>query len=114
MSLPPELAQVDEELARIKDEKSKAASAQEFEEAARLRDREKELSSKRDELEASWRENTDKAVTVVTDKDVADVVSDINAAFIRHKQSVQVLYQCRFSRTGMSYYPDKLPPVYGK
>ena len=21
---------------------------------------------------------------------------------------------CRFSRTGMSYYPDKLPPVYGK
>ena len=77
MSLPPELAQVDEELARIKDEKSKAASAQEFEEAARLRDREKELASKRDELEASWRENTDKAVTVVTDKDVADVVSDI-------------------------------------
>ena len=76
-SLPPELAQVDEELARVKDEKAQAASAQEFEEAARLRDREKELSAKRDELEAAWRERLDANVVVVDEDDIADVVSEI-------------------------------------
>ena len=76
-SLPPELAQVDEELARVKDEKAQAASAQEFEEAARLRDREKELASKRDELEAAWRERLDANVVVVDEADIADVVSEI-------------------------------------
>ncbi len=78
MSLPPELAQVDEELARIKDEKSKAAAAQEFEEAARLRDKEKALTSQREELEAQWREKMDANVVVVGESDIADVVSDIS------------------------------------
>ena len=77
MSLPPELAKADEELARIKDEKAKAASAQEFEEAARLRDREKELTEKRDELEKEWREHQDQNVVVVDENDIADVVSEI-------------------------------------
>ncbi|WP_077598490.1 ATP-dependent Clp protease ATP-binding subunit [Olsenella urininfantis] len=77
MSLPPELAQADEELARIKDEKAKAASAQEFEEAARLRDREKELAARRDELEAAWRKKADENVVVVGEQDIADVVSDM-------------------------------------
>ncbi len=76
-TLPPELAQVDEELARIKEQKSKAATAQEFEEAARLRDKERELTSKRDELEKSWHERQSKNVVVVDEKDIADVVSDI-------------------------------------
>ena len=77
MSLPPELAQVDEELARIKEQKDEAAQAQEFEEAAKLRDKEKELTAKREELETAWREKTDKAVTVITEKEIADVVSDM-------------------------------------
>lgn len=77
VDLPPELKQVDQELAHIKEEKAKAADAQEFEEAARLRDRERELGAKRDELERAWHEKTDAAVTLITEKEVADVVSDI-------------------------------------
>lgn len=76
-SLPPELAQVDEELARTKEEKDKAADAQEFEEAARLRDKERELTSRRDDLEAKWREKMDKNVVVVDEPDIADVVSEV-------------------------------------
>ena len=76
-SLPPELAQVDEELARTKEEKDKAADAQEFEEAARLRDKERELTSRRDDLEAKWREKMGKNVVVVDEPDIADVVSEI-------------------------------------
>ena len=75
--LPPEIAQVDEDLARCRAEKAAAAGAQEFERAAKLRDQEKELTSRRDELEKQWRDKLDENVVVVDVSDVADVVSDI-------------------------------------
>ncbi len=77
MALPPELAQVDEELAQVKAQKTEAASAQEFERAAHLRDREKELASKRVELEEAWHKRMDEQVITVDDNDIANVVSDI-------------------------------------
>ena len=76
-TLPPEIAKVDAELARVRDEKSKAAAAQEFEDAARPRDQEKELVSKRDELESAWREKLAQNVVTVDENDIADVVSSI-------------------------------------
>ena len=77
MSLPPEIAQVDADLLRVRTQKSEAASAQEFEQAARLRDQEKELVSKRDELESAWREKLAQNVVAVDENDIADVVSSI-------------------------------------
>jgi ATP-dependent Clp protease ATP-binding subunit ClpC len=77
MVLPPEIAQVDEELVKVRDEKAQAASAQEFERAASMRDREKELSAKRDELEAAWRAKLDANVVTVDEPEIADVVSSI-------------------------------------
>ena len=77
MALPPELAQVDEELAHVRAEKSEAASAQEFEQAARLRDRERELTARRAELEEAWHRHLDENVVTVDESDIADVVSDI-------------------------------------
>ena len=77
MSLPPEIAQVDADLARVRDEKSAAAAAQEFEQAARLRDEEKALVARRDELETSWREELAANVVTVDESDIADVVSSI-------------------------------------
>ena len=78
MTLPPELAQVEEQLRDIKARKSKAAQAQEFEEAARLRDQERELTAKKAELEQAWRNKQDENVVTVTEQDIADVVSDIS------------------------------------
>ena len=78
MALPPELSAVDEELARVKQQKSEAAQAQEFEEAARLRDRERELTTKKAELEEAWRKKMDENVVVVNESDIADVVSSIS------------------------------------
>ena len=77
MVLPPEVAKVDEELARVKQEKAKAAATQEYEEAARYRDQEKELTQKRDELEETWHKQLEEHVVAVEAKDIADVVSDI-------------------------------------
>ncbi|MBM6775455.1 ATP-dependent Clp protease ATP-binding subunit [Olsenella profusa] len=77
MSLPPEIAQTDADLARVRDEKASAAAAQEFEEAARLRDEEKALVARRDELEAAWRERLAANVVTVDEDDIADVVSSM-------------------------------------
>ena len=77
MVLPPEIAQVDAELARTREEKSAAAEAQEFEDAARLRDEEKALIAKRDELETAWRRGLEDNVVEVDEEDIADVVSSI-------------------------------------
>ena len=77
MGLPPEIAQVDADLARVRDEKSAAASAQEFEQAARLRDEEKALTAKRDELEDAWRKSLEDNVVTVDEPDIADIVSDM-------------------------------------
>ena len=77
MALPPELAQVDQQLVEIAEQKEKAADAQEFEEAARLRDEEKSLTAKRDELEQAWRDKQALDVVTVDEDAIADVVSDI-------------------------------------
>ena len=77
MSLPPEIAQVDAELLRVRTQKSEAASAQEFEQAARLRDQEKSLVAERDRLETEWREQLDKNIVTVDEDDIAKVVSGI-------------------------------------
>ena len=77
MTLPPEVAEVDEDLARVRAEKKAAAEAQEFEEAAKLRDREKELCARRAELENAWHKRMDENVVTVDEKAIADVVSSI-------------------------------------
>ena len=77
MALPPEIAQVDADLARVREEKSAAAAAQEFEDAARLRDEEKSLVARRDELETAWREELASNVVTVDEQDIADVVSSM-------------------------------------
>ena len=95
-SLPPEIAQVDADLARVSEEKDKAAQAQEFEEAARLRDQEKELTARREELEASWRKQLDSTVVTVDEADIADVVSDITGVPVSNltKAEASKLLRC--------------------
>ena len=77
MTLPPEIAEVDEQLADVRTDKHAAAAAQEFEEAARLRDREKELVARRSELEDAWHKRLDENVVTVDESVIADVVSSI-------------------------------------
>lgn len=65
---------MEDELARIKQEKESAIANQEFERAASLRDDEKNLQTKLSEQQKEWK--TDKADNiVVTEKDIAEVVA---------------------------------------
>ena len=77
MVLPPEVAEVDEQLAKVRADKQAAAAAQEFEEAAKLRDREKELTARRSELEDAWHKRMEENVVTVDADAIADVVSSI-------------------------------------
>ncbi|QUC03604.1 ATP-dependent Clp protease ATP-binding subunit [Atopobium sp. oral taxon 416] len=79
MTTPPDIAKVDEELTHVKQEKDKAAAAQEYEEAARYRDQEKELTDKRKKLEGTWHKKINEHVTTITPTAIADVVSSITA-----------------------------------
>ncbi len=75
--VPDDIQAIDAELERVGEEKSRAASAQEFELAARLRDEESELTERRAELEKKWHEEMDASVVEVSAADIADVVSSI-------------------------------------
>ena len=77
MTLPPEIAEADEDLTRVRADKKAAADRQEFEDAARLRDREKELLARRVELEDAWHKRMDANVVTVDEAAIADVVSSI-------------------------------------
>lgn len=72
--LPPDLKEMETELARIRAEKESAIANQEFERAAGLRDEEKLLQEKLAGQQKEWK--TGKADNiVVTDTDIAEVVA---------------------------------------
>ncbi|MDH4222790.1 MAG: ATP-dependent Clp protease ATP-binding subunit, partial [candidate division Zixibacteria bacterium] len=72
---PPEFGEIEQKILELQKEKDLSVKNQEFEKAAQLRD---ELKFKKDELEADkrkWEEEKSKEVVVLTDDDIAEVVS---------------------------------------
>ncbi|MCS7234557.1 MAG: ATP-dependent Clp protease ATP-binding subunit [Armatimonadota bacterium] len=73
--LPAEVRQAMERVEKTRREKEEAIKNQDFERAAQLRDREKALRQKLEELEASRRSQRGRDLTVVTEDDIAEIVS---------------------------------------
>src|SRR3989339_369569 len=71
-----ELREARKELEQAKKEKDEALSTQKYEKAASLRDRINAISDKVKELEKKWEERQDKAAVIITEEDIAEVVSD--------------------------------------
>lgn len=76
LTAPPELKEIDNQLAQVEKDKTAAIKAQDFEKAATLRDRQGKLKKEREEKEKSWREGDSRVSMVVTDQLIAEVVSD--------------------------------------
>jgi len=75
MTSPPELRDLDEEIAQVRKDKESAIDEQDFEKAASLRDVEKTLTEKRLEKEKAWKSG-DLDVAAVVDEDlIAEVLS---------------------------------------
>ncbi|MDO8688668.1 MAG: ATP-dependent Clp protease ATP-binding subunit [Dehalococcoidia bacterium] len=72
---PPTLKDAIKGLETIRSEKEAAISSQQYEYAADLRDRELKLVEKIEKMESSWQANQGGDLPVVSDEDVAEVVS---------------------------------------
>ena len=77
MTAPPDLHEMDVEIARLSKEKEEAVAGQDFERAADLRDQAFKLSKKKEEIQREWREreNSRESGGKVDDEVIAETVS---------------------------------------
>jgi len=75
MTAPPELRELDEEIAAARRDKESAIDEQDFEKAAGLRDTEKQLTAKRAEREKAWKAGDLDTVAEVDDDLIAEVLA---------------------------------------
>jgi ATP-dependent Clp protease ATP-binding subunit ClpC len=75
MTQPPDLKNVDGEIARLDVEKEEAVGAQDFERAAQLRDQAQKLRRKKEQMLREWRETTKKTDGVVDEDVIRETVS---------------------------------------
>jgi ATP-dependent Clp protease ATP-binding subunit ClpC len=77
MTQPPDLDEVDREIARLNKEKEEAVAAQDFERAAGLRDKAYQLTKRKEQIQKEWREREASAeIGGTVDSDViAETVS---------------------------------------
>ena len=73
--IPPEIAEKEKEIARVKEKKQSAVKNQNFELAAGYRDRQTQLEAELAELNNSWQNGETNERQTVTEDDVANVVS---------------------------------------
>ncbi len=75
MTAPPELRELEEQIADVRREKEAAIDGQDFEKAASLRDKEQQLSTKHSEREQAWKEGDLDVVAVVDEDLITEVLS---------------------------------------
>lgn len=75
--MPPEISEKEKEISFIKEKKQAAVRNQNFELAASYRDKQTELEAELTELQERWTNNEIGNRDIITEKDVADVVSMI-------------------------------------
>ena len=75
MTAPPDLREVDEQIAEVRVRKEAAIEAQDYERAARLRDQEKQLMADREIKQAAWRDTDGEVLAQVDEEEIAAVLS---------------------------------------
>src|SRR3954465_14895207 len=77
MTRPPNVKEIEKEIADIRIEKEAAIKAQDFEKAASLRDKEKQTKEKLDGILARWREEREEKEVLVTADDMMHIISKV-------------------------------------
>jgi ATP-dependent Clp protease ATP-binding subunit ClpC len=75
MTRPPDLKDIDEQIAKLNAEKEAAVMEQDFEKAAHLRDQSEKLRKKKEQLTRDWREKAKETDGIVDEEVIAEVVS---------------------------------------
>lgn len=73
---PPDLKEKEKELEKLTSEREEAVNAQEYEKAAEIRDKEKAVQTELDELKKNWKGTGTSSELVVTEDDIAEILSD--------------------------------------
>src|SRR6187455_1305524 len=76
MTAPPELRELDEQIAETRRDKESAIDEQDFEKAAHLRDSEKQLLGQKSEREKQWKSGDLDVVAEVDDEQIAEVLAN--------------------------------------
>ncbi len=84
--VPNEIIEIEQKIIDIKEKKNEVIRGQKYEEAAKLRDVEKQLNTSLEGARKRWEDDSDKNRQLVTDEDVAAVVSMITGIPV-HKVS---------------------------
>jgi ATP-dependent Clp protease ATP-binding subunit ClpC len=74
-SAPPNVKEAQKDLEEITRQKDEAIAGQDYEAAARLRDEEAQGHERIEQLRAAWKEENAKEVPIVTEEDIAQVIS---------------------------------------
>jgi ATP-dependent Clp protease ATP-binding subunit ClpC len=91
---PPELKQLKKEIGEVTQEKESAIRSQEYERAASLRDRERTLIASLEEQKRAWERKRDSAETIVSEEDIAFIVSKwtgVPLTKLEEKESARLL-----------------------
>lgn len=75
LMLPADIREMENEAERLRQQKEDAIRTQAFEVAARMRDSERKLRAELEERRNKWKENRSKEKIIVTDEDIAYIVS---------------------------------------
>jgi ATP-dependent Clp protease ATP-binding subunit ClpC len=75
MTRPPQLKEMEEDIAKVKGEKEAAIKAQDFELAASLRDKEKQERDRLDAILTEWREKHTKREVTVGEPEIVEIVA---------------------------------------
>jgi len=92
---PPEINGIEDEIAKLCEEKTAYVSAQDYEHAAELRDRVRVLKARLEEIHASWERASRNEWPLVTENDVRKIVTDATGIPIMHleeQESQRLLY----------------------
>ncbi len=92
--IPPELKELENKIEEVRVEKEAAIKNEEFEKAANLRDKETKLRTQMDEERSQWKNSRNRDGAVVTEDDIAAVVSSwtgIPVNKIAQEESVRLL-----------------------
>lgn len=73
--VPKEIIEIEKEIESVKAKKHQAVNSQDFELAASFRDKQTQMEQKLQDMQQRWRQDDADTRQVVTDKEVADVVS---------------------------------------
>ncbi|MBP7095186.1 MAG: ATP-dependent Clp protease ATP-binding subunit [Spirochaetia bacterium] len=93
-SRPPELPEVEGEIAKLTEEKLALVSTQNYEKAAEVRDRVRRLKERLETIRSAWESDRGRMRGLVTEQDVREVVSDatgIPVARLGENESARLL-----------------------